>query len=911
MQLMTIDFESFYSKTYSLSKLTTEEYINGEEFEVIGVGIKLGDAETTWHTGSRLEISKDLSQYNWSEITLVAHNCFFDASILSLYFGIFPARYMDTLSMARAIHGISVGGSLAKLAEHYELGVKGTEVVDAMGKHRKDFTAGELAKYGEYCINDVELTYALFKKLLPHFTITELTLIHITVRMGVVPRLQVDMGILESHLYEVKKAKEDLLDKITVDKSEIMSNPKFAKLLEDCGVEPPMKISPTTGKMTYAFAKTDDGLKELLEHPNLMVQALVAVRLGVKSTIEETRTERFIGIANRMGRIPIPLNYYGAATGRWSAGSGQKVNFQNIPRSSKLKEAIIAPQGYVIVGADLSNIELRVGMWVAGETEALRTLGEGGDLYKEFASMAFGVPYDEVTKDQRFIGKTSQLGLIFGVGAAKLRGAVKAGSGKDLGEAEAKRIVDLYRATYTGVTGLWRTCNDAIKCIADDVLGFTFGTKGIFIVDGKKGIRLPSGMYMQYPQLANGVDEKTGEQGYKYKLRNGYDRLYGGKLTNNCIAKGTLVLTDSGWKPIEKVQLDDKVHDGDKFVVHGGTVYKSVQECVIVDGVYMTPDHEVLTDEGWKVALEKPRPYRPNIRGISRTQNIAQRWEKNVLGVSMLKLWGRSSKSGVRCNPRSEERGNSQLWMPFKNFNFFKEHEARYDFSPCIPCMGGYESSMLQPKPQSVEELRGSRYSGVSRMARVIPNIFCRYGKVVSRGTIFGESKQRRGVSPSKLSLGYETRTKYESESVVKGGKYSRAIKNIWDKSVNPLLQSKGWSSYRTTDSTPMLRKHVYDIINAGDQQRFVVSGTEAPFIVHNCVQGTARCIMSEAMVRVSKRYDIVLTIHDALYILAPEAEAEEALKFLMEEMTKPPIWMPDIPLAAEGGYGRSLKDAG
>lgn len=610
MQLMTIDFETFYSKSYSLSKLTTEEYINGDEFEVIGVGIKLGDAETTWHTGDRVEISKVLGQYNWSEIALVCHNCFFDASILGLYFGINPAKYIDTLSMARAVHGISVGGSLAKLAEYYELGVKGTEVVDALGKHRRNFTAGELAKYGEYCINDVELTYALFKKLLPHFTTTELNLIHITVRMGVVPMLLVDMGILESHLYDVKKAKQDLMDKLIVDKSEIMSNPKFAKLLEDCGVEPPMKVSPTTGKLTYAFAKTDDGLKALLEHPNLMVQTIVAARLGVKSTIEETRTERFIGIANRMGRLPIPLNYYGAATGRWSAGGGQKVNFQNIPRGSKLKEAIIAPEGYVIVGADLSNIELRVGMWVAGETEALKILGEGGDLYKEFASMAFGVPYDEVTKDQRFIGKTSQLGLIFGVGAAKLRGAVKDGSGKDLGEKEAKRIVDLYRATYTGVTSLWRTCTEAIRCIADDVQEFKFGTNGIFKVEGKKGIRLPSGMYMQYPQLANVIDEKTGEQGYKYKLRNGYDRLYGGKLTNNL-------------------------------------------------------------------------------------------------------------------------------------------------------------------------------------------------------------------------------------------------------------------------------------------------------------VQGTARCIMSEAMVRVSKRYDIVLTIHDALYILAPEAEAEEALKFLMEEMTKPPIWMPNIPLAAEGGYGRSLKDAG
>ena len=609
MQLMVLDVETFYSKSYSLSKLTTEEYINGDEFEVIGLSIKLGDTPTAWYTGDRNYTQTVLDRFDWKNITLIAHNCFFDASILSLAFNIYPARYIDTLSMARAIHGISVGGSLAKLATHYDLGEKGTEVVDALGKHLKDFTAAELAKYGEYCINDTELTYALFQKLITHYNATELSLIDMTIKMGVVPRLLVDMAILESHLYEVKRAKEDLLDRITADKTELSSNPKFAKLLEDYGVEVPMKLSLRTGKMTYAFAKTDDGLKDLLEHPNLVVQALVATRLGVKSTIEETRTERFIGIANRMGRLPIPLNYYGAATGRWSAGGGQKVNFQNLPRGSTIKEAIIAPEGYLIVGADLSNIELRVGMWVAGEREALKLLGEGGDLYKEFASKAFGVPYDEVNKEQRFIGKQSQLSLIFGVGATKLRLAIKTLSGVDLGEVESKRIVDLYRATYTGVTALWKTCTTAIKTIAENG-EYTFGTGGLYVVEGKKGIKFPSGMYMQYPQLANVIDEKTGEQGYKYKMRNGYDRLYGGKLTNNL-------------------------------------------------------------------------------------------------------------------------------------------------------------------------------------------------------------------------------------------------------------------------------------------------------------VQGTARCIMSEAMVRVNKRYPIVLTIHDALYILAPEAEAQEALDFLIEEMTKVPSWMPGIPLAAEGGYGKSLKDAG
>ena len=325
MQMVTLDIESYYSKTYSLSKMTTEEYVNGDEFEVIGFAYKINDGETKWV--DQADVKEVLASIDWKNSALLCHNAFFDASILSLAFNIVPAKFLDTLSMARAVHGISVGGSLAKLVEHYELGAKGTEVHDAIGKHREDFAPADLRAYAEYCKLDVNLTYELFKKLVPHFNMTELELINLTIRMAAIPLLEVDLPVLEQHLYEVKEAKEELLNRLDIDKADIMSKPKFAKLFEAQGAEVPMKVSPATGKLTYAFAKTDDGLKDLLEHPNLTVQTLVAIRLGVKSTIEETRTERYMNIAKRMGRLPIPLSYYGAATGRWTAGGGQQVNF--------------------------------------------------------------------------------------------------------------------------------------------------------------------------------------------------------------------------------------------------------------------------------------------------------------------------------------------------------------------------------------------------------------------------------------------------------------------------------------------------------------------------------------------------------------------------------------------------------
>ena len=68
-----------------------------------------------------------------------------------------------------------------------------------------------------------------------------------------------------------------------------------------------------------------------------------------------------------------------------------------------------------------------------------------------------------------------------------------------------------------------------------------------------------------------------------------------------------------------------------------------------------------------------------------------------------------------------------------------------------------------------------------------------------------------------------------------------------------------------------------------------------------------ARCIIAEAMLRIEKKHRILLTIHDAVYLLAREDKADAVLRFVIEQLRVPPVWMPDIPLDAEGGFGRSL----
>lgn len=534
--IIVIDYETYYDKDYSLSKLTTQQYIDDPRFEVIGVAVKVNDEPTQWFSGTKEDTAIFLSAFNWGDAIAVAHNALFDASILTWQFGITPFLWADTLSMARAVHGTEVGGSLAKLVTHYDLGAKGTEVVHALGKRRQDMIDdGSLEAYKAYCILDVELTRKLFDKLAPHFDKTEIRLIDMTIRMHSEPSLMLDEGVLEDHLRTVRANKAMLLMQCLATRDSLMSNNKFAEILKERNVRPPTKISKTTGKLTYAFAKTDEGMKRLLEHPDPEVQALAAARVGTKSTLEETRTERFIAMAESGGALPVPLKYYGAMTGRWAAAD--KTNLQNIPRGSKLKEAIVAPKGFKIVGADLSNIELRVGLYFAGQMDKLYLLRDGVDLYKDFAAPVFGVAYDEVTEEQRFLGKTSQLSLIYGTGGAKLRAAILQMANKDIGEAFADYVVSFYREQYPKVQGAWGQARLALEAIMRNDDTFIMGQPNVLPlnVHGTSGILLPSKLYLAYPDLKAEFDSMTGQWKTTYASRKERIAIHGAKCYQNVI----------------------------------------------------------------------------------------------------------------------------------------------------------------------------------------------------------------------------------------------------------------------------------------------------------------------------------------------------------------------------------------
>lgn len=571
MEILTIDFETYYDKEYSLSKLTTEEYVRDPRFEVIMVGIRWPDGRLDFIEGTHLEIKHQFDEIEWGRYAVLCHNTLFDGAILAWRFGVNPAAWLDTLSMGRAMFG-SRNNSLASLAKRYGLDDKGTFVQNAMGMRRKDFSPSEFQQYVAYCLKDVELCYDLWHLMSNgwydpsdgdnrgQFPMQELKLIDLHIRMFTEPMLRLNLNKLEGHLEEVVAHKAVLMERVTVDKSELMSNQRFAVLLETLGVDVPMKISPTTGKSTFAFAKTDVGMKALLEHESPTVQALVAARLGVKSTLEETRTQRFIDIAKRDPRFPVPLKYAYARTKRSSGGDG--INLQNLPSRGNvgLKECIEAPPGWVIINCDSSNIEARMLAWWAGQDDLVQDFANGVDVYCKLATTIFGRQITKADQQERFVGKTVVLGCGYQTGAGKLQVTLKAAKPSvDMPADECERIIKTYRDSVPKIVGLWNQGERSIQAMYDNN-SMWFGREGVVRIEGKYGVRLPSGLYISYPQLHRVFD--SGRSRWSYKDDTGLVDIYGGKLVENvCQALARIIVMYQMLRIARKLPTKLTVHD--------------------------------------------------------------------------------------------------------------------------------------------------------------------------------------------------------------------------------------------------------------------------------------------------------------------------------------------------------------
>ncbi len=635
-RVLVIDFETAWDRReYTLSKMTTEEYVRDPRFKAWGLCWKeVGeDAYPMWVRGEA--IAEWAEQIDWSTTAVLAHNAQFDVTILSWRYGVQPCFIFDTLSMARALRGIEVGNSLAKLAEDFGLPPKGQAVhsTDGMLDEISEEVEDELA---QYCAHDVVLCEGIFDRLLPGYPAKELRLIDMTLKMYTRPLLELDKEMLAKAIEDERNAREGLLHRLGVDEASLASNEQFAEALRELGVEPPKKTSKTTGKETYALAKNDALFQSLINGDREDVALLCEARLKVKSTSERTRAQRFLDIAHR-GRLPVPLSYFGAGTGRWTASKGSAINMQNLKRGSFLRNSIMAPQGHVLVAGDLSQIEPRV-LAVLSDNEALLDVFRaGGDPYAAFGAQMFNIPgmnkdshpVERQSAKSALLGAGYQLGwasfaaqLLTGfLGAAPLRYTIK--DAKTLGVTAAdvdrflswednikrmesiphtctnkelaihclaaKAIIDRYRAASQPVVAFWNLCQELIEYSLYKGKEYTHKC----ITFRKEQIILPSGMAMRYPDLRPDKGD-GGKVVWTYADGNKRVSLYGGKVTNN-IVQGTArcVMTDGMLRVAKKYPLVGTVHD---------------------ELIAVVPEEEAEDAKTWVFAqMVAPVPYLPGI----------------------------------------------------------------------------------------------------------------------------------------------------------------------------------------------------------------------------------------------------------------------------------------------------------
>lgn len=560
LMLLTVDLESYYSREYSLTRMTTAEYNLSPLFQPIMMALKVDSAPTEMLVG-RDAIQARLNEIDPDQTALLSHNINFDGSILAWHFGFRPAMYLCTLSMARAItHWVLGKSSLAAISTFLGLPPKGDEVVRAIGKRLEAFTPAELASYSAYCQRDCDNARMAFDALLPYFTNAELAVIDLVARMFVLPQVQLDAGALAVHLADVQARKAEVLDRVSVlDPSIFSSQQRFAALLEEHGVEVPLKRSTATGEMIPALSKNDREFRELYEDPELplAVQALLAARLSTKSTLEETRCQRLLTLSQlrwpdgAVGRLPVPLRYSAARTHR--LGGDDKINLQNLTRGSPIRAGICAPPGQRIVHRDLSQIEARTVAWAAGCTPLLDAFRENRDVYCEFASSVYGLEVTPADKLRRFVGKTAILGLGYGCGADKFRHMLFIGNGgvsHKIDVTEAGEIVNHYREAYPQIPRLWRAgggvLNQVIEVAPDDPPReissqyFPRLRKHVPVRVGVDSVWLPSNMCLSYPGLHWENDEMFYKNAY-----GGEVKIYGAKFVENLSqALARIVVTD-------------------------------------------------------------------------------------------------------------------------------------------------------------------------------------------------------------------------------------------------------------------------------------------------------------------------------------------------------------------------------
>ena len=927
-KVVALDFETFYDADYTLRKLSTSEYIRDPRFHAQMMALKIGRRKTRVIPPKGIKAA--LAAIDWKTHGLLAHNTAFDGFILSHHFKVKPAFYYDTLSMARGLHSNDIGAGLDEVARYYGVGSK-LEGILVQAKGIRELPAALYKQMAEYCGVDAELTFEIFQKMLASFPADELQLVDRIIRMFCDPVLSVDREAVQTeHTKEVEHKKQLMLsvlttadrntgtieDQIAKARKIVGSRDGYVALLEAEGITPPTKLN-AKGETAYAFAKTDVEFVALTEHPKQRVRDLVEARLGVKSSLNETRALRFLEASKNGWKLPVGYGYYRASTGR--LGGSNKMNMQSLPRGGALRRSILAAPGHVLPVCDSGQIEARVNAWLWGQDDLLEDFrqydrGLDRDPYCKFGDDIYG---REITKKdtlERFVGKVGILGLGYQMGAPKLQGTLATGAmgpAVFLDLSECKAIVNTYRRKNHRIVWGWSFCAKTI--IPDMYAGRAGSYKCLHWEKGR--IWLPNGMCLKYPGLRLHNDPDSTWEEWTYESKGVTKKIYGGLL---CLGGETEVLTDAGWKRLVDVRSFDHLWDGNEWVSHDGLVLQGFKQTINFGGVAMTPDHQVLVDDQWieaqhttyaEATSSSARHHWAPARDVASQTALWKRWATNAVDLAV-RLW----KAALAFSYRIHQRAIQVMRLFNESDALSRSRDARYVAAPGFRSMALDARSMPVADSSGVEELRWARDHSLRRVDHV-RSVLAGHGGDLQSGPYSRAARQRTGLLRDQLPLGdlrgpsqQPSRQPTSSDALWTNEGVGSGVEKR-DQPNDSLLPTRPWLASVTNVRRRVVYESdlqpVYDILNAGPRRRFMIRGRDRKdFIVHNCenvTQALARIIVTTQLLEISRTRRVVMMTHDEVVAMVRAAQGQKALAGMIKIMSTAPAWCPDIPLTAEG----------
>jgi DNA polymerase I-like protein with 3'-5' exonuclease and polymerase domains len=547
---LTLDFELYWGVGYSLRSTPIHEFVTDERFEILTAFWSIHDdsgklIKESYAVGSDMSLlASDIK--NIKPLSLIAANSQLEAFILNHALSISTDKHIhtihDVLQMSRYALGYQFSHSLGNLSKLLPI-KKGNEAEVAKEKRLSDFSDYALKRMLAYNRRDIRNTWQLFQLLKKANTQRSFNVQDQLTRWSVEPKVMLDVDMLHITAEELRSKRHadyDKLESMGIDHKQVTSNPQFASLLTSLGVEPPTKISETTGKVTWAFSKQDLGYKDLFLHEDPQIRELMQIRKRLKSTILESRVKRFLTVAERLdNKMIFPLRYMSAATGR--NGGGSRLNIQNLQRGSILRKAITATPGYVIGTTDYSSLEVRIMAAVSDHKDHLQAFtlfdrGEGPDFYKAEAARNLNVSVETITKDQRFMSKVKTLALQYKQRYRGYRHLLALGPfGNDpiyISEQEALNDINNYEKANPSIVKFWDLCDIIIN---NYLLPNRSTELGIFSIKGQQ-ITLPSGHFWSFRGLTRfNNDDYDIRYPRRLDTNQGYRKIYAGLLANNLI----------------------------------------------------------------------------------------------------------------------------------------------------------------------------------------------------------------------------------------------------------------------------------------------------------------------------------------------------------------------------------------